>query len=60
MGPHRSQLRSAALCWSRFLKGNTTRIRLPPMRCRSRLIVSRTGSSSVLTGPLLMLGPPGE
>ena len=52
MGPHRSQLRSAALCWSRDLNGNTTRMRLSPMRCRSRFTVAHTGSSSVFSGAL--------
>ena len=62
MGPHRSQLRSAALCWSRLRKGNTTSTRLSPMRFRSRFTVAHTGSSSVFSGALpkpLAPPPPG-
>ena len=51
MGPQRSQFRSAACCSSRpVLKGNTTSTRFWLMRCRSRLIVSRT--CAVDQGPL--------
>ena len=50
MGPQRSQFLRAALCWSQFLKGNTTSTRLAPILTRSRLMVSQTGSSSVLRG----------
>ena len=48
MGPQRSQFLSAALCWSRLVKGKTTSTTLAPMRFKSRRIVSHTGSSRVL------------
>lgn len=49
-GPHKSKLRSAEACELRLCMGKTTILRLSAMRTRSRLMVSQTDSSSVLSG----------
>lgn len=56
-GPQRSQSRSALPESSRNGLGKTTSLRLLTTRLRSRLMVSQTGSVSVLA-PLVGSGPP--
>lgn len=60
MGPQRSQLRRAALCWLRSANGKTTMIRFLYTLIKSRLMVSVMGSSSVFTAVLPSLANSGS